>query len=91
MRTENNKQKQICIRVTDDEHTHIVQQAERMKIPVSRYINKKIFDSGTGRTEQFDRIMQLIPVLYTTIDEVEDASARQKLRALGGQICQCLK
>lgn len=91
MKTDSYEQKQICIRVTADEHTRITQQAEHMKIPVSRYIKKKIFDSGAGCTEQLDRIMQLIPVLYTTIDEVGDAALRQELRALGGQICQCLK
>lgn len=91
MKKENHKQKQICFRVTEDEYAHIAQQAEQMKMPVNRYINKKVFASSAGCTEQFDRIMQLIPVLQTTIDEVEDTSVRQKLRALGGQICQCLK
>lgn len=91
MKAENNKQKQICIRFTADEYAHIIQRAGHMKIPISRYIKKKIFDSSAGCTEQFDRIMQLIPVLQTTIDEVKDASVRQELRALGGQICQNLK
>ena len=91
MKAENHKQKQICLRVTADEYTYIFQQAEQMKIPVSRYIKKKVFASSAGCTEQFDRIMQLIPVLQTTIDEVGDVAVRQELKALGGQICQCLK
>lgn len=85
------KQRQICIRVTPEEYDYISQQAEHMKIPASRYIKKKIFDTNAGRTEQYDRIMQLIPVLQTTIDEVKDTSVRQELRALGGQICQYLR
>lgn len=91
MKVRDNEQKQICLRVTSDEYTHIVQQAEHMKMPISRYLKKKIFASGTGCAEQLDQIMQLIPILQTTIDEVEDTSVRQELRALGGQICQCLK
>lgn len=91
MKAENNKQKQICIRFTADEYAYIIQRVEHMKIPISRYIKKKIFDSSAGCTEQFDRIMQLIPVLYTTIDAVGDAAIRQELRELGGQICQYLK
>ena len=91
MKIGNSIQKQICLRVTEDEYTHIAQHAEHMKMPISKYVKKKIFDSGAGCTEQFDRIMQLIPVLHTTIDEVEDTSVRQQLRALVGQICQYLK
>lgn len=85
-----NKYKSICLRVNTEEYDYIAQQAKDMKLSTNTYIRKRIFDN-TGCRTQFDRIMQLIPVLYTTIDAVSDAAIRQELRELGGQICQCLK
>lgn len=90
MNSSPNEHKSICLRVTTEEYDYITQQAKDMKLSTNTYIKKRIFENSGCRT-QFDRIMQMIPVLYTTIDAVSDAAIRQELRELGGQICQCLK
>lgn len=90
MNSVSNKNKLIHLRVTTEEYDYITQQANDMKLSANTYIKKRIFDN-TGCRTQLDRIMQLIPVLHTTIDAVSDTSVRQELRELGGQICQCLK
>lgn len=81
----------LKIRVTYDERNNLYQCANEMGLSFNTYARKLLLDETYSSPLQADRIMQLMPRLYTTIDEVEDADVRKELKDLGGQICRCLK
>ena len=83
--------KSIPLRISIEDYNYIAEQARKMNVSMNTYIKKKVLDNSGGCQTQFDQIMQLVPILQTTIDEVKDTAVRQELRELGGRICQCLK
>lgn len=91
MNSASNKSKSLCLRVSVDEYNYIIQQAHNTNLSINTYIKKQVLDTTGGRGTQHDRIMQLIPGLYCSIDSVENVTVRKELKKKVSQLCQYLK